>query len=478
MKNRPQKVDYRGAIRENLGFLPTGDQETAISRLGDFLENSGDQDIFILSGYAGTGKTSLIGALVKSLQQFSMKSVLLAPTGRAAKVLGNYSGKKASTIHRKIYFISSEGDGVPKFRLAENKHTNTIFIVDEASMVTTQSGVDEKDSLRQKDLLEDLLQYVYTGVNCKLIFCGDTGQLPPIGMAESPALNQEYLTTAYGFGVVQSKLKDIVRQAEDSGILTLATQLREFSEEIPQLLCNGRDAIALGGIDLQDELESALSNYGDDQVMVVCRSNKRANLFNQQIRHRIKWQEEDINAGDLMMAVHNNYFWLDPKSEAGFVANGEMFELLKIIRREERYGCSFADVVIRFIDYPEMKEVELKIILDPIYAEAPNLPRERLRELFNRIGNEEYGDIRNRKKVIKLVMENPYFQAIQVKFGYAVTCHKAQGGQWPAVFIDHGYFVPEMWDKEYMRWLYTAVTRATDKVFLVNFSSEFVGEKD
>ena len=475
MKKTLTKQDFRQEFRGNLNFIPTQDQDKAIDRISHFITSDSQFEIFVLTGFAGTGKTTLMASLVASLNAFKLRSVLLAPTGRAAKVLSNYSSKRASTIHRKIYFISSEGDGVPKFRLSENKHKDTLFIVDEASMVTTNSGIQEKDSFRQKDLLEDLLEYVYSGDNCKLIFVGDTGQLPPVGMAESPALNLDYLRKSYSFDVFNSVLKDIVRQEENSGILDIAGQLRDFSEGIPILNHNSNDAKAISGMDLQDELESAIGNYGSENVMVVTRSNKRANLFNQQIRHRIKWQEEDLNAGDVMMAVHNNYYWLDPKSEAGFIANGEMFEITKIIRREEVYGFSFADVEIRFLDYPDMKDVVIKIILEPIQSESANLPRERLRELFNRIGQEEYGDIRNRRKVIRLIMENPYFQAIQVKFGYAVTCHKAQGGQWPAVFIDHGYFVEDMWDKEYMRWLYTAVTRASEKVFLVNFSPQFTG---
>lgn len=470
------KQEFTASISANLPFEPTPDQHIAIDRLGNFITSVSQFEIFVLTGYAGTGKTTLMASFVKSLADFKLKSVLLAPTGRAAKVLSNYSGKRASTIHRKIYFISSEGDGIPKFRMSENKHTNTVFIVDEASMVTTNSGMLTKDSFGQKDLLEDLLQYVYSGENCKLIFVGDRGQLPPVGMSASPALDIDFLKKSYSFDIVQANLENIVRQEEASGILEIATQLRRFTEEIPRLNYNTTDARSISGLELQDELESAIHNYGNDNVMVVCRSNKRANLFNQQIRRRVHWQEEEIEAGDVMMAVHNNYFWLDPKSEAGFIANGEMFEILKIIRREDIFGFRFADVLIRFIDYPNMKEVEIKIMLDAIHVESANLPREKLKELFYRIGEEEYGDIRNKRKRTKLIMENPYFQAIQVKFGYAVTCHKAQGGQWPAVFIDHGYFVEDMWNEDYMRWLYTAVTRASIQLFLVNFDRKFVGE--
>jgi exodeoxyribonuclease-5 len=305
---------------------------------------------------------------------------------------------------------------------------------------------------------------------------GDIGQLPPIGMENSPALSPDFIRTYYGLDIESANLSEIVRQDKSSGILDISLPLRNFSDDIPMLDHNRVDALAINGMELQEELESSISNYGQDEVMVVSRSNKRANLFNQQIRHRILWQEDDLNAGDIIMAVHNNYYWLDPKSEAGFLANGEMLEIKKIVRREEIFGFRFADVIARLPDYPSVGDVELKINLESIYHEGPSLDRSRLKELFYRIAQEEYPLERNKKKRNKLVMENPYFQAVQVKFGYAVTCHKAQGGQWEVVFVDHGYFVHEMWDKEYMRWLYTAITRAKSKLYLVNFDASFVGE--
>ncbi len=477
MKNKLQKPSFIQLYLQNLGFDPTSDQTKTINELTDFLWSINELELFILTGYAGTGKTSLIASFVNTLAQIKVKSVLLAPTGRAAKVLSNYSGKLASTIHRKIYFSHNE-NGMDTFTLGQNKHTNTLFIIDEASMIATSSGLENNDGFGQRNLLDDLIEYVYSGHNCKLIFVGDKGQLPPIGMEVSPALDGKHLNDSYSLKIIESQLTEIVRQDETSGILNIAGVLRNYEEETPRLPWNPTDARAITGMDLQEELENAIHNFGPDEVMVVTRSNKRANLFNEQIRRRILWQEEDLNAGDVIMATRNNYFWLEPKSEAGFIANGEMMEILKIVRREEIFGCEFADILVRLIDHPNMKDVEVKILINSIHHEGPSLSREHMKSLFYRIASEEYPLERNKRIRNRKVMQNPYFQALQVKFGYAVTCHKAQGGQWSAVFVDHGYFVHDMWDKEYMRWLYTAITRASKQLFLVNFSPEFVGELD
>jgi exodeoxyribonuclease-5 len=481
LNNKILKSSFVDYFQEKLGFEPTFDQSKAIENLTDFMWNFGEQaseglELFILTGYAGTGKTSLISGFVNSLPLVKLKAVLLAPTGRAAKVLSNYSHLKASTIHRKIYF-KNEMEGTEGFILGENKHKNTLFIVDEASMIATKSSGQNAD-VYQRNLLDDLVEYVYSGDNCRLIFVGDKGQLPPIGMDKSPALEKDYLEATYSLKIFSSELSEIVRQAKMSGVLEIAHRLRDFDPIPPFLPWNNTDTFAICGVELQEKLEEAITTYGRDEVMVVTRSNKRANLFNEQIRRRILWQEEDLNAGDVIMATRNNYHWLDPKSEAGFIANGELMEILKIIRREEVFGGEFADVVVRLIDYPEMKDVEVKILLNSIRHEGPSLPREDMKQLFYRIAAEEYSYLRNKKEILRMVMQNPYFQAIQVKFGYAVTCHKAQGGQWAAVFVDHGYFLEEMWDIEYMRWLYTAITRARNELFLVNFAPNFVGELD
>lgn len=474
--HRIKKQDFEKIFREKLPFQPTEDQDIAIDKLSQFLVSENDLEVFILTGYAGTGKTSLISTFVQTLSLFKLKSVLLAPTGRAAKVLSSYSGKRASTIHRKIYFVNTNADGMDYFAPGENRHKDTLFIVDEASMIAINAGIEKEGGFSNRDLLADLMEYVYSSENCKLIFVGDQGQLPPVGLSKSPALDKDFLEREYDFKIFGQNLSQIVRQEGDSGILDIAGQLRSIEETIPRLLHNSTDARAITGMELQDELESCISNYGRDEVMVVTRSNKRANLFNQQIRHRILWQEDDINAGDVIMSAKNNYFWLDSKTEAGFIANGELMEIIKINRREHIFGGEFADVVVRLIDYPGMKEVEVKILLNAINYEGPSLPRDIMKELFYRIAEEEYPLERDKRKRNQKVMNNPYFQALQVKFGYAVTCHKAQGGQWSAVFVDPGYFVDDMWNQDYMRWLYTAVTRATDKLYLVNFPEQFVGQ--
>lgn len=478
MKNKLNRTSFIDKFKSNLGFEPTSDQDHAIERLTDFISSDKQFEIFLLSGFAGTGKTTLISSFVNTLGNYKIKSYLMAPTGRAAKVLSNYSGKRAHTIHRSIYFINSSGDGNPHFKLGQNKRTNTVFIVDEASMVSTFSGITDPNSFSPRDLMEDLLEYVYSADNCKLVFVGDKGQLPPVGMATSPALDSKFLGERYAFDIVGAELRDIVRQESQSGILDVSLQLRSFTEEIPQLNHNNKDVVVLGGYDIQDAIESAISNYGQDNVMIVTRSNKRANLFNQQIRLRILWQEDDLNAGDIMMVVHNNYYWLEPKSEAGFVANGELIEIKKIVKREEQFGWEFVDVIARFIDYPNMEDQELKLMTKAIHAESANVPRDQLKELFYRVASEEYPYERNKRIRNKKVMENPYFQALQVKFGYAVTVHKSQGGQWPVVFIDQGYFTQDMWNEEYMRWLYTAVTRASEKLYLINFDTSFTGDMD
>ncbi len=457
---------------KNLGFSPTADQELAIRALSEFLFVENQLNIFLLGGYAGTGKTSLIGALVRTLAKTGMKSVLMAPTGRAAKVMSSFSGKSASTVHRKIYSFGEDTGGGYQFMPKENKLKNGVFIVDEASMITASEN-PEKPSL-----LYDLIEYVYSAPGCKLIFVGDIGQLPPIGLDFSPALNKKYLLDELGFQTITSLLSEILRQESDSGILHLSAQLRKFAPEIPALFSNQLDVVRIDSMDLQDEIESSFSAFGRENVMIVCRSNKQANLYNRQIRNRIFWYEEELNAGDTAMALSNNYFWLDEKSEAGFIANGQMMEIQKIAREEEKYGCRFADAVVRFPDYPEMPAVEIKILLDSLYVDSPSLSQEKLRDLYNAITAAEYAGIANKRERRAKMRLDPYFQAVQVKFGYAVTCNKAQGGQWDAVFVDPGYFTTEMWDRNYMRWLYTAITRAKKKLYLVNLSPAFGPAED
>ena len=426
----------------------------------------------VIKGYAGTGKTNMVAALSKTLPNFKWKSVLLAPTGRAAKVLSNYSKKPAQTIHKKIFIKIPTHDGGVAFSLAENKHTNTIFVVDEASMI----GLDNptSDSVYHS-LLESLLEYVFSGTNCKIILVGDTAQLPPIGSTESPALNIDYLKASYDLLIKHIELKQVARQEDASGILKNATHLREciinFKDEFPKISLH-KDVVRLTGEDLEDALNTAYSNYGFNDVLLVTRSNKRANLFNQAVRARVRYMDEDLCGGDLMMVVKNNYFWLDEKSEAGFIANGDSLEIKKIVRRKELYGFNFAECIVKLSDYENTPELTVNLLLDSIYTEVPSLTKDQQQELFANV-MEDVADEPIKGLRMAYLRKNPYFNALQVKFNYAVTCHKAQGGQWPCVFIDQGYLTKEMLNVEYIRWLYTAFTRASEKVYLMNFSDEF-----
>jgi exodeoxyribonuclease-5 len=455
-----------------LSFIPTTDQSSLISLLSDFISNSNEREILIIKGYAGTGKTNMVAALSKTLPSFKWKSVLLAPTGRAAKVLSNYSKKPAQTIHKKIFTKIPTHDGGVAFSLAENKHTNTIFIVDEASMI----GLDNptSDSVYHS-LLESLLEYVFSGTNCKIILVGDTAQLPPIGSSESPALNIDYLKASYNLLIKHIELKQVARQEDASGILKNATHLREcivnFKDEFPKISLH-KDVIRLSGEDLEDALNTAYSNFGFNDVLLVTRSNKRANLFNQAVRARVRYMDEDLCSGDLMMVVKNNYFWLDEKSEAGFIANGDSLEIKKIIRRKELYGFNFAECIVKLSDYENTPELTLNLLLDSITTEVPSLTKEQQQALFANV-MEDVADEPIKGLKMAYLRKNPYFNALQVKFNYAVTCHKAQGGQWPCVFIDQGYLTKEMLNVEYIRWLYTAFTRASEKVYLMNFSDDF-----
>lgn len=426
----------------------------------------------VIKGYAGTGKTNMVAALSKTLPNFKWKSVLLAPTGRAAKVLSNYSKKPTQTIHKKIFIKIPTHDGGVAFSLAENKHTNTIFVVDEASMI----GLDNptSDSVYHS-LLESLLEYVFSGTNCKIILVGDTAQLPPIGSNESPALNIDYLKASYSLQIKHIELKQVARQEDASGILKNATHLREcinnFKDEFPKISLH-KDVVRLTGEDLEDALNTAYSNYGYNDVLLVTRSNKRANLFNQAVRARVRCMDEDLCGGDLMMVVKNNYFWLDEKSEAGFIANGDSLEIKKIVRRKELYGFNFAECIVKLNDYENIPELTVNLLLDSIYTEVPSLTKDQQQDLFANV-MEDVADEPIKGLRMAYLRKNPYFNALQVKFNYAVTCHKAQGGQWPCVFIDQGYLTKEMLNVEYIRWLYTAFTRASEKVYLMNFSDDF-----
>jgi exodeoxyribonuclease V len=461
-------------------YEPTPGQQILIERLGRFITSSWENPnaLFLLKGYAGTGKTTVVTALVSVLPQLKKRFVLLAPTGRAAKVLASYTQKQANTIHRKIYFARTTKDGVIALKLQQNLHTNTLFIVDEASMIQN-SSMNDFNLFNGRNLMDDLFYYVYSGENNKLLFIGDTAQLPPVGLENSPALDPGFLKNSYHLDIESYELTEVVRQSQDSGILSNATLLRRVIDRqefrLPLFSVNKfADISRLSGADLEDALNSAYSSSNKDGNVVICRSNKRANIFNQEIRRRILFFEEEINTGDYMMVVKNNYFWLPEGSSAGFIANGDIVELKRIRSIHEMFGFRFADVTIRFLDYPEEQELDVKILLDTIRSESPALSQADNNRLFQEV-MKDYEDTTNKRKRVEKVKSNPYFNSLQVKFAYALTCHKTQGGQWETVFLDQCYLNDKMMNVEYLRWLYTAVTRATKKLFLINFEDKFFG---
>lgn len=472
MKKNGEQYEFKQLIPYFLPFIPNSDQNSAIELLSNFIFNDESRSLFILKGYAGTGKTNLISALTKALPSIRWRSVLLAPTGRAAKVLSNYSQRQAHTIHKKIFRKAFSNDGIIRFSLSENLHSQTLFIVDEASMI----GTDKADGKLFNSLLENLFEYVYSGKNCKLILIGDTAQLPPVGSNESPALNEDYLKSAFHLSIKSFELKEVARQRLESGILLNATNLRNIiiknTFKFPKLIC-GPDILALTGEELEDTLNNSLSKYGEGNVIIITRSNKRANLFNQNFRNRIKLFEEDLNTGDKLMIVKNNYYWLHENNvDAGFIANGDMAEITRILNREQVYGFNFCDCIIRLCDYPNMAEQQVKLITDSLYTDSPALNQEEQKKLYEAVLN----DVQNEpiKSIRMAYLKNsPYYNALQVKFSYAITCHKSQGGQWPIVFIDQGFLTEENIDYGFLRWLYTAITRATEKVYLINFNSKF-----
>ncbi len=457
------------AITQKLGHSPTASQFKLIGELADFVASDDQNKLFVIKGYAGTGKTTVISALVRFFDELKLKSVLLAPTGRAAKVLSQYAGKPAFTIHKKIYRQLSARDGFGKFVLEKNLHTNTYFIIDEASMIANQQG--EISVFGSGRLFDDLVSYLNQGIGCRMIMIGDTAQLPPVGLDISPALDKKFLA-GYFMNIRECELTDVVRQSKKSGILENATALRQLisagqSHYSWTKLSEYTDVSRITGSDIIDRLNAAYEKHGIDQTIVINRSNKQANKYNYGIRSQILGREEEIVPGDMLMVVKNNYYWIrNEKASADFIANGDIIEIEKIIRYYELYGCRFADARVRLPDYGI--SLETRLLLDTLTAESASLTSEQNKNLFYSI-YEDYSDTKPGKKGYNLVRENPFFNAMQVKFAYAVTCHKAQGGQWKSVFIDQGYLRNENIDLEYLRWLYTAMTRATENVYLVNF---------
>lgn len=465
--------DLSQQIKRNFFYKPTGEQEITIESFVNFLFSPKTDVVFLLKGYAGTGKTTLISALVKTLDQLKQKCVLLAPTGRAAKVFSHYAGHPAYTIHRKIYRQRTFSNELDNFVMNANLHQHTLFIVDEASMIANEglSG----GMFGTGRLLDDLIQYVYAGQGCRLMLIGDTAQLPPVGEEESPALSASMLE-GYGLEVTEHCLTQVVRQEQDSGILYNATFLRRYIAEedffsLPQIKVNGfPDIRIISGSELIDTINECYDKAGMDETMIICRSNKRANLYNKGIRNTILYREDELNTGDLLMVAKNNYYWGTDCKELDFIANGDIAVVRRVRRTHEMYGFRFADVTLCFPDYNDL-ELDVKILLDTLHSDAPALTREESERLFQAV-QEDYSDITVKRERMKKIKEDSWYNALQVKYAYAVTCHKAQGGQWQRVFVDQGYMTEEMLTPDYYRWLYTAFTRATETLYLVNWPEE------
>ena len=466
-------TDIATQIYGKICFQTTFSQKKIIENLSDYISGDDFDSIFVLNGYAGTGKTTVIAALVGALRECGIKPVLLAPTGRAAKVLARYSGQKTLTVHKRIYRQRTNADYESKYSLYINRESDAVFIVDEASMLADTPG--DGQIFGSGSLLDDLVKYVRSGRRCRLILVGDNAQLPPVGCDHSPALDTARMQ-AFG-PVVYDSMDEVVRQQAESGILFNATLVRCMLEngiyEVPRFEMDYPDIERIEGGEFMEKLQDCYSLYGREETIVITRSNKRANRYNEGIRRYVLAAEEEIESGDMLMVVKNNYHYTDRIDDCpmNFIANGDTARLVRLRRFEELYGFRFAEAVLSFGDYDDM-EIGCKILLDTISSESPSLTREENQRLFAEV-EKDYLDIRSRIKRFKEIRENPHFNAVQVKFAYAVTCHKAQGGQWRAVFVDRCLFGDEPMSKDMLRWLYTALTRATEKLYLVNFDERF-----
>ena len=472
--------EFQEILRDKFPHQPTVLQELTLQQMANFIFSKDSDALFLLKGYAGTGKTTIVGSLVKHLWHTKMKAVLLAPTGRAAKVISNYSNTQALTIHKKIYFPKKQSGGGVQFVLAPNKHRNTLFIVDEASMIP-DTPADSK-LFENGSLLDDLVYYVYSGHQCKLMLIGDTAQLPPVKLDLSPALEMERLELNYHKSVVQIELDEVMRQSETSGILFNATQIREqlqsgYYETFQFKVDHFPDIARLqDGHEIQEAIDQAYTTHGKEDTAIIVRSNKRANLYNQNIRERILFLENEIAVGDFMMVVKNNYFWLKPTSEAGFIANGDIIEILELFAIKELYGFRFAEVKVQMVDYPNQSPFETVLLLDTIEAATPSLSYEDGNRLYQEV-MKDYAHEKSKYRQFMGVKNNSFFNALQVKFSYAITCHKSQGGQWNTVFVEQPY-LPNGLSKEYLRWLYTAVTSAKEQLYLIGFKDDFFVESE
>ncbi len=471
------KDNFYKALLKDFQFTPTSKQNELFLMLTEFIFDENSNGLFLLKGYAGTGKTSVISTLVNNLGLAKLRSVLLAPTGRAAKVISKYAARHAYTIHKKIYFPKKGSGGGLSFTLRENKHTYTVFIVDEASMIPDAS--QDIRFFETRSLLDDLINYVYSGKRCKLILIGDTAQLPPVKLDISPALDRSVLEQHYHKKVSEIELTEVMRQHKESGTLQNATKLRNILRknlnEIFKFDLHYSDVIRLTERD--EILDAFYSVYDRDRIedtVLIVRSNKRANLYNQQIRNHILDRESEITTGDFVMIVKNNYYWLEDSAEVAFIANGDHCEILEIFKYIDLYGFHFAEVKLRMVDYPGQKAFECVLLLDTLYSETPSLSFEQQNELYREVAK-DYEELRSKYKIMNAVKNNKYFNALQVKFSYAMTCHKTQGGQWKNVFIEQP-FLPDGQNNSYLRWLYTAITRTQEKLYLIGFKDEYFEE--
>ena len=461
-------------IRAELPFEPNAEKDGLLTALGAFIISRDPRKAFILRGYAGTGKTSVMSAVVRALKKLNQPCILLAPTGRAAKVLSRYSDEQAYTIHKQIYRQNQLG--VEAFSLSDNLHKNTLFIIDEASMLSANR---DNTTFGSGCLLDDLVRYVYNEKGCSLLLLGDDAQLPPVGSTASPALDADYMASSYRLSVIPYQLSQVARQALDSGILSEATRIRESIGRVGvksrisptySAKSNDRDIIRLKGEEVIESLENSWREVGAEETLIIARSNKMTNLYNGGVRARVLYKEEDLSNGDRIMVTKNNYFWAKDYEDLEFIANGDMFEIQRLTNRHELYGFEFATASLRSVDYNW--EIEALVWIDTLMTDSPEANYTLQRELFSRIA-EDYPEIRNKKELIKKIYDSPYFNALQIRFAYCVTCHKAQGGQWKHVYIDSGFTeewingLTETEKREYLRWLYTAVTRSTEKIYLL-----------
>ena len=455
--------EFKYRIREALGVVPTAEQEQAIDVFSLFMSDGDENVVMILRGSAGTGKTTLAGAIVRAMATLNQKMILLAPTGRAAKVFSLNAGHPAYTIHRRIYRQKSAGD-LSGFNLNANLNRDTLFIIDESSMIANQGYGDS--AFGSGCLLDDLMQFVYNGQNCRMVLVGDKAQLPPVGEDESPALMSDVIR-GYGMKVYECDLNQVLRQSEDSGILWNATRIRD-AFDLPKIKFNGfPDIQMVPGDELIETLSTSYSRVGMDETMVITRSNKRANIYNQGIRNTVLDREEELCRGDQLMIVKNNYYWTEQSKEIPFIANGDIAVVQRVRNVHELYGFRFAEVTMQLPDYDNF-ELTATVILDSLTTESPALSREQQEQLYNAV-LEDYADVPMKADRIKKLKSDKYYNALQIKYAYAVTCHKAQGGQWAHVYIDQGYMTDDMLGPDYIHWLYTAFTRATEKLYLVNW---------